>query len=177
MTNVTGPTVRFSVDETITRLRDSLATIEWASSMIPVRWTHDAPPTAAPGAWSVAMNLAHLVTYEEQLALPVLRAMAHGSDGEGTVRSGLEHWFHADAVALSSDPVDLLVSRLRAAREEQIRTIEPLTADAFNTPRTRLFTDPGADLRHSIAWVATKTFQHTWEHGNAILRVALFAPR
>jgi hypothetical protein len=25
--------------------------------------------------------------------------------------------------------------------------------------------------------VATKTFQHTWEHGNAILRVALFAPR
>src|SRR5438270_81403 len=105
--------------------------------------THDAPTTAAPGAWSVAMNLAHLVTYEEQLALPVLRAMAHGSDGEGTVRSGLEHWFHADAVALSSDPVDLLVSRLRAAREEQIRTIEPLTDDAFNTPRTRLFTDPG----------------------------------
>jgi len=86
MTNVTEPTVRFGVDETITRLRDSLATIEWASSMIPVRWTHDAPPTAAPGAWNVAMNLAHLVTYEEQLALPVLRAMAQGSDGEGTVR-------------------------------------------------------------------------------------------
>ena len=58
-----------------------------------------------------------------------------------------------------------------------MRTIEPLTADAFNTPRTRLFTDPRADLPHSIAWVATKTFQHTWEHGNAILRVALFAPR
>ena len=29
----------------------------------------------------------------------------------------------------------------------------------------------------AMSWVATKTFQHTWEHGNAILRVALFTPR
>jgi hypothetical protein len=103
--------------------------------------------------------------------------MAQGSDGEGVVRSGLEHWFHADAVAISADPVDLLVSRLHNAREEQISTIEPLSDHAFNTPRTRLFSDPSADLRHSTAWVATKTFQHTWEHGNAIMRVSLFAPR
>lgn len=31
-------------------------------------------------------------------------------------------------------------------------------------------------LRHSAGWVAAKTFQHTWEHGNFLLRVALFSP-
>src|SRR4051812_46038040 len=85
MPNIVQPELRFRLNETIDRLRQSLATLEWASSMVPPPWTHDVPPTAPPGAWSVAMNLAHLITYEEQLALPVLRAMAQGSDGEGVV--------------------------------------------------------------------------------------------
>jgi hypothetical protein len=40
---------------------------------------------------------------------------------------------------------------------------------------TPLFTR-GETMR-APGWIATKTFQHTWEHGNALLRLALYAPR
>lgn len=50
----------FSIAETGQRLRDSLATVEWAVSQVPQEWPHNLPDYYPGGAWGVAMNLAHL---------------------------------------------------------------------------------------------------------------------
>ena len=167
----------FDTQETATRLRESLSTIEWAVSVVPERWSHDLPDFYTQGEWGVAMNLAHLVVYEERIALPVLEALAAGGDGADATPSGGEDWFLNDAVALSKEEVGVMVERLRKARVRQIEIVETYDAQLFNAPVTPLWSSGrhGA-VPHSAGWVATKTFQHTWEHGNAILRLVLFAP-
>lgn len=116
------------------------------------------------------MNLAHLATYEELVACPVLEALAAGRDGSGAVTSANERV--EEALRVSAQPLDELMERLRAARQCQIQVVEAFDPQRFNAPVTGLW----GDRPHSAAWVATKTFQHTWEHGNTIMRVALYEP-
>jgi hypothetical protein len=157
-------------------LRDSLKTIESFLSRVPKQWTHAAPDGSPDGAWSVAMNLAHLAIYEEGIAAPVLESVAAGGTGEEAVPSALESWFLKDAEAIAGQPIETLAARLRAARARQIAAVEAMPADLFNEPRTMLWSNRNGGKPLSASWVATKTFQHTWEHGNAILRVVLFSP-
>jgi hypothetical protein len=49
-----------------------------------------------------------------------------------------------------------------------------MSDELFQASTTTLWTDVLAADGHSAAWVAAKTFQHTWEHGNSILCIALF---
>ncbi|MEX1253214.1 MAG: DinB family protein [Dehalococcoidia bacterium] len=168
----------FDIKETTTRLSDSLRTIEWAVSLVPEQWTHRLPEHYPADAWSVAMNIAHLVTYEEGLAAPMLEALAAGCDGTDVVASADERL--ADAVAIADQPLDALMARLRSARGRQIEVVKDFPAERFSAPLTPLWGRHYplyGDHLHSAGWVASKTFQHTWEHGNAILRVALYAPR
>jgi hypothetical protein len=171
----TTPGVAFRIEETVARLRDSLATLEWAAAMIPGRWTHTLRESYPPDAWSAAMNLAHLVVYEEQVAAPVLEALAAGGDGASATRSAMESWFLKDAEAIAGEPVPALLQRLRSARARQIATIESFDEARFNTPVCALWGASHSGPLRPAGWIAAKTFQHTWEHGNAILRVALFA--
>lgn len=169
----------FSIEGTAGRLRESLETIEWAVGQLPEPWHHAVPDFYAEGEWHAAMNLAHLTVYEEQLANPVLEALARGEDGVGSVRSGMESWFYGDSVAASGEPLAALMDRFRTAREREIGIVESFAKERFNEPVCPLW---GGTGRHGAAlqpagWVATKTFQHSWEHGNALLRLALFVPR
>jgi hypothetical protein len=178
--------VAFSINETAQRLRESLATLEWAVSIIPDKWHHELPGFYAEGEWGVAMNLAHLVVYEESIANPVLEALASGGDGVGSVKSADEGWFLQDALVSAGAPVGQLMERLRAARLRHIELVEGFDPGGFNTPITPLWSasrGPGGKhkwdgaLLQPPGWLASKTFQHTWEHGNAVLRMALLAPR
>ncbi len=166
----------FSFDqrETIDRLRDSVVTIESFLQLVPAKWTHTPPDE---GAWSVAMNLAHMIAYEEQLATPVMESLADGGTGQDVVPSGGEGWLLTSAQAMADASLETLAARLRAIRERQIAIIDSMSPGLFNTPRTMLWSNRNGGKPLAISWVATKTFQHTWEHGNAILRVAMFAPR
>ena len=162
--------------ETIGRLQSSLAIVRWAAQQVPDRWTHAIPDYYASDAWSVARNLAHMTIYEEGISAPVLRALAAGGDGSGAIRSPREE-FLTGAEALSEESVADILRRLMVCREEQIEVISGYEDERFNAPATILWaTGQHGTPPHSAGWVATKTFQHTWEHGNAILRMALFAP-
>lgn len=169
----------YSKAEVARRFKESLEAIEWAAGEIPEQYHHALPDFYAPDEWHAAMNLAHIVVYEEQLANPVMEALAAGGDGVTAVRSGLESWFYNDSVAASSEPLPVLLERYRAARERGIAVIESFTEERFNEAVCPLWQ---GSPRHGRApqppgWVAMKTFQHSWEHGNALLRLALFAPR
>jgi hypothetical protein len=169
----TGTAIRFDVEETAQRLRDSLATLEWAVENVPERWSHALPDYVDPAEWAVARILAHVAIYEEGVAAPVLEEMAAGRDGSAVEFSG--EGSMAEAEALSREPLDVIMARLRSARERQIEIVRSLDHERFNAPLTPLWS--GSGRYGEPLQPATKTFQHTWEHGNAVMRVALFAPR
>jgi hypothetical protein len=120
--------------ETAKRLRDSLATIEWAASLVPMEWSHALPDFYAKDEWTVAMNVAHLVVYDEEVALPVLRSLAEGGDGTGATRENLRAWFEPDATALASSALSELLARLRAVRVAQADIVDAFDEALWNEP-------------------------------------------
>ena len=86
--------------------------------------------TPGSGGWSVAANVAHLVLYEERIAIPLLEAAAHGEDGAGSVPSGDEGCW----------PVVRRCSQ-RSRSPRLLRAIEPLPRGTRSSSR-RLMTRP-----------------------------------
>lgn len=171
----------FDREGVIGRLEASLATLEWGIAMIPDGWTHRSPSgtkmSAEEGAWSAAMNLAHLALYTERAPVPVLRSLLSG--GDGITGAGLREptALEPAAQALAQSPLDEILERLRVARNEEVNLARSFTPEAWVTPATRAWGQGGyGPPLHSPARVVSKSFQHTWEHGNAVLRIALFAP-
>jgi hypothetical protein len=168
----------FETEEVVEALRGSLATLERATRVLPPQWINALPEGYPADSWTVTMNLAHMALYEERVAVPMLESLAEGNDGTDRVQSVAE--IYPDAVLLAEEPMDQLMRRLRAARERQIGIVAALDPQRLNAPATehwgKFYPNYGARA-HSAGWVAMKTFQHTWDHGNAILRMALFAPR
>ena len=167
-------TTPYRLNDVVRRLEGSLSDLEFALDMVPERWIHGTIPGAPEDAWTVAMNVAHLAVYEEVTALPLLGSFMPGFDlAAARQERGAESWFLDLATALAREPIEAMLARLRAARASQIDIVHTLGEHALNDRTTPLWPDP----QHTAGWVATKTFQHTWEHGNAVLRAALFAPR
>jgi hypothetical protein len=168
---MTGEPLRFSVQETLDRLTKSLETLEWALSGVPPQWLYR-PLT---GEWSVARNVAHLAVYEDFLAAPVLEDLAAGGDGTVVTVPPAPEW-DASELALAEDRMEEALALLRTARQRQVEAARRFDDERFNEPLCPIWAQVPGD-RHPAGWVATKTVQHTWEHGNAALQAALFAPR
>ncbi len=166
--------------DTIDRLTHSLADVLYAASIAPDTYHYRSPADAAGlewlGTWSVAENLAHLAIYEEQVAAPILEAIVAGRDASADVNSVIESDYEVRWHALSKSPLEEIARRLSDARSRQVDAISAMSDELFQASTTTLWTDVLAADGHSAAWVAAKTFQHTWEHGNSILCIALFAP-
>lgn len=174
--SASGVDVRVMVD----RLEQSLADVLYAVAITPKDWLYRSPgpdhyDPRVP-AWNVAQNLAHLAVYEEQIAAPILEALAAGTDAAAAVISVMESDYDDLWERLAIEPIDVIAERLRVARSRQIRAIAAMSDDQFHSPGTTLWEELRED-GHSAAWVATKTFQHTWDHGNSIFQVALFMAR
>ncbi len=163
------------------RLDESMATLEWAVRLVPDEWTHRAPTgrmSSEDGAWSVAMNLAHLCLYAERLPIPVLESILAGEDGVSGTWFGEPSPFEKAAIELAAAPLPAILQRLQTARSRHVDLALSFPESAWALPTTKAWGGNGyGPAAWSPARVIAKTFQHTWEHGNAILRVALFAPR
>ncbi len=154
------------------QLEESLRALEWALSVLPAPLLKPEPRRLDPrrGEWPPSMQVAHLAAYEQRLAAPVLEALAKGGDGSEVLQS-LRGGYDADQSQMASEPVGYTLETLWSARRRQIRAVESFSSNEFNRPVTPVWGQP---LR-SPAWVALKTLQHTWEHGNSILQAALQA--
>ncbi len=66
----------------------------------------------------------------------------------------------------------------RGCRSREIDLAGQFSDEKWAAPQTRAWGGFGYGPRTwSPARVVAKSFQHTFEHGNSILRVALYAPR
>jgi uncharacterized damage-inducible protein DinB len=159
-------------NETIRQLEESLRLLERAVAATPERWHRPAPHEETPPEfWGVAMNLAHLALYEESWPVLVLEALANGTLEPPA--NTLEEAVERETKALASEPIEAILERLRAARRRQVAALRAMTDERFATATTTRWRSQG---RRPAAWVAAKTLQHTWEHGNSIMQIALFHP-
>jgi hypothetical protein len=163
-------------DRAVELLTQSLKAMEWAVSQTSQRWHHP-PPGAIPGdEWGVAMSLAHLAVFEEYVAVPALEAVAGGGDGAEGLPQGRQDWLGHTDVALSVQPIEAILDRLRAARQRTLEAIQLTSDDRFALPLLPHWPDAGPEGLKSSAWVAAYTLQHSWEHSAAIAGIAVFAP-
>lgn len=171
-----------------TLLQISADGLIWSVEQMPVERRHSAPPRH-PDTWPVARQLFHMVYYEETLVLPNMNMWLPGTaalsqnvhehvettgardmdfeerrDQQAQNRSEEQVWADEQGV----EHVDRLIERFRAVRASQLVMLPQFDEQAWETPREATWGNV------TLRWVVTKTFQHTAEHTNDILKMALF---
>ena len=136
---------------------------EWAIRQVPLERLTQTPP-AGLGEWPALRHLHHLVWYERELALPSMRIWLGATPPDGHALDEDADW----AADQSTLQVDMLLRSLVAGRDEQRAILTGLDAAAWATARTTGWDDV------PLRWVVSKTYQHTAEHTNDVLRIALF---
>ncbi len=136
----------------------------WALAQVPEA-RRDKRPPAPLGEWAVARHLFHMVYYEKTYALPAMR-----------------HWLGYPLLEFPRDEEEetnwhirlsfpLLLNRFRENRAAQITLLGEYSADTWQETR---ITGWGPV---NLAWVVSKTYQHTAEHTSDVLRMVLFWDR
>jgi hypothetical protein len=166
-------------------LATTAQTIEYAIHLIPMGRLFDEPPHASHpnsdkgfktyfGQWSAGRLLFHLIFYEETYALPAMRHWVSQPHPELDLifpDSDIEEKAWKEAQRNGLDLEDML-GRFGSARSEQIDVLGQIPLDEIKQEKVK--TGLG---RVSAAFVVSKTIQHSLEHGNDLMKNALYWDR
>ena len=146
------------------QLKASADGFEWGLSQIPARFLDQLPPDPGYlGTWTPARHVWHVTEYERCLALP---SMLHWLDATRDI----EDWPDDDETwaKVQERGFEALIANFRRVRQQQIDLLDQLTAVDWNAPHETLWGEK------PLSMVVTKTFQHTYEHGDTLLRMGLW---
>ena len=161
---------RFSTSAAVRELGAAHDALSWALPLISEAAAH---AVRQQGDWSVGTNLAHVVIYEERIAVPVLAALAAGEDGRDRVKSGDEDWLVREAELLGEEPYATVRERFETIIRRHLEQLEAFDEDAFNAPLCSLWS--GRFPLVPAGWVTKKSVQHIWEHGHTLIRAGWVA--
>jgi hypothetical protein len=167
------------------RLEETARILEWAISKIPPGHLLQVPPHGQHpqageryktyfGDWSAYRLFFHVVFYEEVFALPTMRHwLGEPYPGVDIINpdSSLEEAACQQELERGAD-LPALLDRFRAVRQEQIRVLETIPAREWDLEKVNTELGPV-----SAEFVVAKTIQHTLDHGNALMRNALYWDR
>lgn len=137
----------------------------WGFDQIPAALRDQLPVEPAYlGTWQPVRHVWHITGYERCLALPTMQQWLGAPLPPG------DAWKDDDAdwSAVQDQRPETLIAAFRAVRQAQIDCLDLLTGVDWETPRETLWGP------RTLAWVVTKTFQHTYEHGDTLLRMGLW---
>ena len=117
------------------------------------------------GQWSALRVLFHLVFYEEISVLPIMKRCLSESKVTPSEGSNDEEEEWIDGVKLTE-----LLERFRKVRREQIAIIKATSKEEWNNNKIDYYSHG----KVSISWLVAKTIQHTLDHGDKLLRKALY---
>jgi len=143
------------------QLQSSANGFVWGTEQVPEARRYTQPPTGL-GEWTVARHVFHLYYYEKTIALPSMKqwlgeSMPEGEDSDEDIAWGK-----------SQDTVEILLDKFSAVRAEQIALLPNLDDTVWNTTREAVWGPV------TLLWVVSKTYQHTAEHINDVMRIGLF---
>lgn len=174
-----------------TLLQTSADGLIWSVEQVPPEHRYSAPPRH-PDVWSVARQIFHMAYYEETLVLPNMRMwlpetatlsrelreniaqsnvqntlFEERSDPQVQNRDEEKAWADEQNTGDNED-VGKFIEHFRAARASQLVMLPYFDEQAWDTSRDATWGNV------TLRWIVTKTFQHTAEHTNDILKMALF---
>ncbi len=136
----------------------------WGFSQIPASLQGQLPVEPGYlGTWQPLRHIWHVTGYERCLALPAMKQWLGEPLPEDTWQDDDDAW----SAAAEKSPAGLIAS-FRKVRQEQIDLLASLAGADWQTPRETLWGN------RPLSWVVTKTFQHTYEHGDTLLRMGLW---
>jgi hypothetical protein len=147
------------------QLKASADGFGWAFAQIPASRQNQLPPDPPyMGSWTAARHVWHVTEYERCLALPAMLEWL------GVPLPDDLEWPDDDnAWNLAQEQgLDGLIAEFWRVRQQQLDLLERLTVVDWEAPRETLW---GVK---PLAMVVTKTFQHTYEHGDTLLRMGLW---
>jgi hypothetical protein len=140
----------------------------WAYSQIALSRREDMPPGPRHlGTWPPARHVWHVTEYERCLAIPSMQQWLGGPLPSGDI------WPDDDKTwaKVHDRTFETFTTAFRQVRQQQIDLLDQLADIDWNAPReTRWGHKP-------LSMVVTKTFQHTYEHGDTLLRMGLWWER
>jgi hypothetical protein len=147
------------------QLKASADGFEWAFSQIPPAFLDQLPPDPGYlGTWSPARHVWHVTEYERCMSIPAM----YGWLPDLTIDD--PDWPDDDDAwaKVQTRGLEALLSKFRNIRQQQIDLLDQLATTDWNEPReTQWGLKP-------LSMVVTKTFQHTYEHGDTLLRMGLW---
>lgn len=114
------------------------------------------------GTWSRTKLLFHLVHYEEHIALPSMKVWIGGEPPkEEDIPKEEDFW-------TDESHHTNLIQKLKKFRKEQVEVIKQLNDEQWDETKSTIWGE------RSIEWIVSKTIQHSFEHGNKMMRHGLF---
>lgn len=147
------------------QLKASADGFVWALSQIPQYLREDLPPDPDYlGTWAPVRYVWHITEYEKCLALPSMKQWLGG-----TIPTG-EDWPDNDDAwtKVQNRGFETLTAAFLATRQQQIDLLDQLVKVDWQKPRETFW-----GLK-PLSMIVTKTFQHTYEHGDTLLRMAIW---
>lgn len=147
------------------QLSTSGESFEWALNAIQPEHYRELPPNPKYlGKWSPLRHVWHVEQYERVIAFPSMRMFL---DEEGPVRGAFDDDDNAWSVCSTLTSAKLL-AQFHATREQQIKLLDRFVEFNWDNPRDTNWGEK------PLSFVVTKTFQHTYEHGDTLLRMGLW---
>ncbi|HYL42435.1 MAG TPA: DinB family protein [Ktedonobacteraceae bacterium] len=147
------------------QLQTSAESFLWAVEQIPQKRLY-LPPR--PDRWPVARLVYHLACYEQRLALPSMRQWLGGprpiagTPEEDEIEEN-RAWNDGQG-----HEMPLLLADFKAVRSLQLELLHQVNQQGWHKERDVVWG------HFSLTWVVTKTFQHTLEHTDEVLRAYLW---
>jgi hypothetical protein len=142
------------------QLRSTLDGFVWAVRQVPPERLNILPP-ASLGEWSAAQHVAHMIDYEERLALP---SMAQWLGVPPVIPEDSER-----GLEQLPPSIEEKLARFERVRQAEISMLSKFDSADWDTVRRTTF---WGDV--SLFWLVCKTYQHTAEHTHNVLSLTLF---
>jgi hypothetical protein len=136
----------------------------WGAEQVPAARRNLQPPKGL-GEWTVARHIFHMVFYEQTIALPSMQQWL------GAENPAADELDEEAAWAAGQDNVEGLLAQFRKVRSEQMALLPQFNDSHWEETRETVWGPV------TLRWVVSKTYQHTAEHTNDVMRIALFWDR
>ena len=143
------------------QLQNSANGFVWGTEQVHEARRYTQPPKGL-GEWTVARHVFHLWYYEQTIALPSMQQWLGGTIPFLDDTDEDLDW------SKTEERVEDLLEKFRIVRAEQIALLPKFDDATWNVTREAVWGPV------SLLWVVSKTYQHTAEHINDVMRIGLF---
>ena len=147
------------------QLKTSMENFLWAVEQIPQERLYLAP---RPNRWPIARIIFHLTRYEQRLALPSMQQWLGGPRPVVGTQEEDNAQDERDWNGGEGHSIQTLVADFKGIRSQQLALFPQFNEQSWREEREAIWG------KVSLKWVLTKTYQHTLEHTDEVLRAYLW---